>query len=205
MASVFTTKVEVANLALEMLGSNTISSFEEDTRESQLMKRYYELYIKTALNKHEWRFCITEQQASLLSESPIPQWSYGYELPSDMLQLKSVYTDNRAGNRANYQDYQLFADNTLCTNTNGGIWVHYKQRGYETRWPAYFIDFAAHHLAIKLAPMLGRQFNTQKTLFEITYGLGGNSVFDMACEADCSQYSPEELDTFYIHSARETY
>ena len=205
MPSTFTTNVQVANLALEMIGANTISSFEEETTESLIMKRYYELWVRTALSKHEWRFCMTEQQASRLAESPIPQWEYAYELPSDMLQLKSVYLSNTPGDRQPYKNYSLFENNTLCTDFGHGIWVHYRSRIYETRWPAYFIDYIGHHFAIKLCAMIGRQFGLQKQLLEVTYGIGGNSVFDMACESDSSQYVPEEFNTDYFLTARESY
>jgi hypothetical protein len=169
------------------------------------MKRYYELFIKTALNKHEWRFCMTEQQASLLVTSPIPQWEYAYELPADMLQLKAAFISESAGDRQPYKNYSLFENNTLCTDYGSGIWVHYKARVYETRWPDYFLDYVAHHLAIKLCPMIGRQFDFQKSLIDITYGIGGDSVFNIACEADMSQYVPEEWQVTYLQSARESY
>lgn len=203
MASVFTTKVEVANLAIAKIGANDISSFEEDTKESQLMKRYYELYLNIALSTHNWNFCMTHQQASLLSESPLPNWSYAYELPSDSLNNKAFFSNRTS--KAPFLDYELFENNILCTNTGNGIWVLYQKRVYETRFPAYFIEYVASYLAINLAPLLGRQFNTRSTYLETTFGENASNVFNMACAIDSSQSPSPEYDTFYVQNARESY
>lgn len=205
MPTTFTTQVQVANLALDMIGANTISSFEDSTVEAQKMKAYYELFVRQAFGKHEWNFSLTEYQATLLETSPIPQWEYAYTLPADMLQLKSAFLSNSAGDRAPYKNYQLFENNTLCTDSGNGIWIHYLKRVYETRWPAYFIDYVAHHLATKLCPIIGRQMGLQKQLFDLTYGAGGNSVFSDACTQDSTQHSIELWNTSYLQTSRESY
>lgn len=205
MASPLTTQVQIANLALDILDAQTISSFEETTIEAQKMKAYYELYIQSALTRHEWSFAMTEMQASLLAASPTPQWEYAYELPADMLQLKTVLLSNSSGSRMPYQTYQLFENNTLCTDTGNGIWVFYLKRIFESRWPAYFVDFVTHYLAIKMAPMIGRQFGLQKQLIEITYGMGDSSIFRIACEADATQSVPKPFDASYLQAARESF
>lgn len=205
MSSPLTTKVQIANLALDILDAQTISSFEETTIEAQKMKAYYELYIQSALTRHEWSFAMSEMQASLLAASPIPQWEYAYELPADMLQLKTVLLSNSAGSIMPYKTYQLFENNTLCTDTGNGIWVFYLKRVFESRWPAYFVDFVTNYLAIKLAPMIGRQFSLQKQLIETMYGIGDSSTFRIACEADATQSVPKAFDTSYLQAERERF
>lgn len=206
MAGIVTTQVQVANMALDILDAANISSFSDGTKEADAMDRFYEMYVRTALQEFEWRFAITEQQASRLASSPIPQWQYAYELPADLLNLKAVYDSNQANTALEpYKQYALFENNTLCTDTKNGIWVHYKKRVFETRWPAYFVNYFVHYLAMELCSVLGRQFDLQGQLINKLYGIGSQSLYNIACEVDSTQYVQEQLNTFYFHSARWSY
>lgn len=213
VAVTFTNKIELCNLALNLIGANPIQGFADNTREAQLLSQNYELWVQQCLTKFQWRFAMDVAQCSKLADSPIPQWAYAYELPSDLISIVAVYLNRfdgqgnsaMSGDRLSWKNYKLFAGNTLCTNVEQGIWVHYRKRVREALWPSTFINYVAYYIAIQLCPMLGRQFDLQKQLIAYTYGAGANGVYDAACAADVEQYCPDELDADLLQSERESY
>lgn len=215
VAVTFTNKIEVANLALNLVGANEIQSFDDEIREAQIMKSNYELWVQQCLEKYPWRFAVDAKICSKLARCPIPQFAYGYELPADLIAIVAVYVNrvtNVGGTVVNsmagglpYKQYKLFSNNTLCTDIKDGIWVHYKKRVEEVTWPSSFISYVAYFIAIQLCPLIGRQFDLQKQLIALTYGAGSNSIYQSACEADAGQYATELLGTDLLQASREEF
>ena len=203
VAVTFTNKIEVANLALNLVGANEIQSFDDEIREAQIMKSNYELWVQQCLEKYPWRFAVDAKICSKLARCPIPQFAYGYELPADLIAIVAVYVNrvtNVGGTVVNsmagglpYKQYKLFSNNTLCTDIK------------EVTWPSSFISYVAYFIAIQLCPLIGRQFDLQKQLIALTYVAGSNSIYQSACEADAGQYATELLGTDLLQASREEF
>ena len=224
-ATTFQTKIQVCNLALNLIGANEIESFSDNSREAKLLNANYELWVHQCFSKFQWRFAVTAAQCTKQATCPIPQWKYAYLLPGDLISIDSVYlnsvnpiydtstnpptivgyNNSMAGNRTFWKDYELYAGNLLCTNVSEGIWVQYRKRVAEPYWPASFINYVAYYIAIQLCPMIGRQFDLQKQLIAYTYAAGSNSVYNMACTDDIQQYVPREMNDHLLGIARELY
>jgi hypothetical protein len=200
MSSIVSTQVQVANLALNILRNDEISSFSDGTKQANIINSFYELAVRNALELHEWRFAMGEQQASLLASTTVPQWEYSYQLPSDMLDLKAVYTSNIAGDRIPYQNYAMFENNVLCTDTGNGIWVYYKKRVFESRWPTHFVTFFMYYLATMIAPMLGSQLELQQIL-----QAQSDDLYLKATDIDTRQYPIGQFNASYLASERMSY
>lgn len=224
-ATTFQTKIQVCNLALNLIGANEIESFTDESREAQLLNANYELWVHQCFSKYPWRFATTAAQCTQQAVCPIPQWKYAYLLPGDLIAIDSVYLnrvtpvydtstnpptiiryDNAmAGDRMFWKNYALYSNSLLCTNVPEGVWVQYRKRVAEPTWPASFINYVAYYIAIQLCPMIGRQFDLQKQLIAYTYSAGANSVYNVACTDDIQQYTPHHFNDSLLETARELY
>ena len=224
-ATTFQTKIQVCNLALNLIGANEIESFSDETREAQLLNSNYELWVHQCFSKYAWRFATTAAQCTQQAVCPIPQWKYAYLLPGDLIAIDSVYLNRvtpvydtstnpptiigyenaMAGDRMHWKAYALYSGNLLCTNVPEGVWVQYRKRVAEPYWPASFINYVAYYIAIQLCPMVGRQFDLQKQLIAYTYSAGANSVYNVACTDDIQQYTPQHFNDSLLETARELY
>ena len=224
-ATTFQTKIQVCNLALNLIGANEIESFTDTSREAQLLNANYELWVNQCFAKYAWRFAMTAAQCTKQATCPIPQWKYAYLLPADLIAIDGVflnkvnpvydtstnpptivrYENAMAGDRLHWKEYKLFAGSLLCANIQDGIWVQYKKRVNESSWPSTFINYVAYYIAIQLCPMIGRQFDLQRQLIAYTYGSGSNSIYDTACADDVQQYVPDGFDTNLFQASREMY
>lgn len=224
-ATTFQTKIQVCNLALNLIGANEIESFTDNSREAQLLNANYELWVHQCFSKYNWRFATTAAQGTQQAVCPIPQWKYAYLLPGDLIDIDSVYLNKvtpiydtstnpptiiryenaMAGDKMFWKDYALYSGNLLCTNVKDGIWVQYRKRVAEPTWPASFINYVAYYIAIQLCPMIGRQFDVQKQLLTYTYAAGANSVYNVACTDDLTQYVLPSMNDNLLEIARELY
>lgn len=80
-----TSRVEIANLALQRLGANSISDFAEDNEDARNMNRAYDSSLKAELRAHPWK-CATKR-AVLAAEATAPVFGflYSFPLPTDCL------------------------------------------------------------------------------------------------------------------------
>lgn len=224
-ATTFQTKIQVCNLALNLIGANEIESFTDNSREAQLLNANYELWVHQCFSKYNWRFATTAAQCTQQAVCPIPQWKYAYLLPGDLIDIDSVYLNKvtpiydtsvnppniigyknaMAGDRMFWKNYALYSGSLLCTNVKDGVWVQYRKRVAEPTWPASFINYVAYYIAIQLCPMIGRQFDVQKQLLTYTYAAGANSVYNVACTDDLTQYVLPSMNDNLLETARELY
>ena len=90
-ATTFQTKIQVCNLALNLIGANEIEAFTDNSREARLLNANYELWVHQCFSKFQWRFATTAAQCTQQAVCPIPQWKYAYLLPGDLIAIDSVY------------------------------------------------------------------------------------------------------------------
>ena len=58
-ATTFQTKIQVCNLALNLIGANEIEAFTDNSREARLLNANYELWVHQCFSKFQWRFAVT--------------------------------------------------------------------------------------------------------------------------------------------------
>lgn len=86
--------VEICNLALIELGSNTIAQFDESTN-GRLCGKYYRQAVDEVLTEHEFACAEKRQALNSLAEDPEDEnWSYQYQLPVDHLKTRGVSPDS---------------------------------------------------------------------------------------------------------------
>ena len=144
MASI-TSDIKLASNALVLLGHEPIASFEESTAGATIANTLYESSYLSLLTSHRWRFATKTQLLSRLSAAPEGNFSYQFQLPSDLLYL--IKTDSRS-------KYEIYG-NTLRTN-NSTVEIDYIYRVKESQLPAYYIKMVEFFLAMEFAlPLTG--------------------------------------------------
>jgi len=134
-----TSSISLASNALLLLGHETIASFDEGTAGATIAANLYENSYLSLLTNHRWRFATKKAQLARLVETPLNEYNYAFQLPSDCLYL--IKTTSR-----NYQIYE----NKLYTN-DIEIKVDYIFRIDEGNLPPYFTKMLEFFLASQFA------------------------------------------------------
>lgn len=77
--------VQIANMALSLLGDEAILSLTEDTNRARVMNLWFEIARDTVLQKHLWNEASARQQLSLDAAVPAFGFARQFQLPSDFL------------------------------------------------------------------------------------------------------------------------
>lgn len=85
-----TSKVEIANLALDEVAARPIVSFEDGTTSSNAIALHYAQAVDEVLESNNWTSAIKRQELAQLSEAPVNGFAYAYTLPTNPYCLKVV-------------------------------------------------------------------------------------------------------------------
>lgn len=145
------TKVEIVSNAFILLGGNPISSFSEGT-EGLIATALYDSTYEALLSVYRWRFASVKHKLSRLTEVPINEYQYIYQLPSDVVTVIGTFRST---------DYEIYGDK-LYSNTLD-LEFEYVQKVDETLLPVYFRKTLEFLLAAQFAVPLTD--NTQRGVF----------------------------------------
>ena len=141
-------KFDICSTALVELGEDTISSFTAKTPPSKICGQIYPQYIKYLLSMRPWKFTKKKVQLARLTTAPLNEWSYAYQMPSDMLMMHGLFNSSSTGilPQTNYEIFedQIFTDETI-------VYIDYQFQPNESSFPAFFTEFAIGAMASKLA------------------------------------------------------
>ena len=82
--------VAICNLALVSLGADTIMALTEDSENARKLNAVYALIRDEVLRAFPWNFAIRWAELSQLSETPVNDFTYAYQLPTDPKCLKVI-------------------------------------------------------------------------------------------------------------------
>ena len=85
-----TSKVQIANLALMHVGENAITSFADETNAARAIDQVYDVVRDAVLTDHTWNFAIKRLALSRDTGTPIFDFTYRFNLPTDYLRLVSI-------------------------------------------------------------------------------------------------------------------
>ena len=158
-------KLEIASNSCLLLGANTISSFSEST-EGRVASALYEGIYKGVLASYPWRFATKKVQLSRLTEAPLNQYQYQYQLPTDKITI--IHGENG-------DNYEIYGDK-LYSNLPT-VSIDYVYRVDETLLPAYFELTLQYLLAASFAIPLtdnATKAQTYVTLYETQFRIAKN-------------------------------
>jgi len=137
-----TSSIAIASNALLLLGHQPISSFNDGTSGATIAANLYETSYLGILSSHRWRFATKTQELARLNETPLNDYKYAYQLPSDLLYLQAI--DSRM--------YNVY-ESKLYSNEIKVI-ADYTYRVDEDKLPPYFTKMLEFYLATQFAVSL---------------------------------------------------
>lgn len=171
--------VDIANLALNRIGCNTISSFGEGTRESTVLNAIYNINRVSVLRDFAWSFAMLELQLALLTEVR-SKWTYVYAYPSDC--INALYIYNSASNEdRNAIPYEIGVSVTkdkkvLMTNQQNAVLVYTADISNSTLFDTSFVDA----FAWKLASELVQPLRSETQLFQVMLNIYKTKIAEAA-------------------------
>jgi hypothetical protein len=148
MPSAPTSPTEVANLALDIIGTQIIDDVEMpgDDRIASTMNRWYSVSRRKALEGFPWNFASTRATITLVDPAPAFGYVDQYQLPNDFVSLNFI-----ADETLPLDQYYFTIEGDKLLIDNGGdesLQIGYvKDTDDVAKYPATFIMYLAHVLA----------------------------------------------------------
>ena len=146
-----TSPIDVCSRALILIGSEPITSFDDDNNESLIAVNMYEDIARSALVNSRWRFSTNQVVLNRLSAAPTGRYDAAYQLPSGWLMTHSVTVNDAP------IEYQTYGSKLFCDEAaNSQLVLDYTYRADEQDWPSYFTIALQYELASVFAVGLAR-------------------------------------------------
>ena len=147
-----TTNIRIASNALQLLGHTAITKFDEPTAGAEIASALYETTYAAMLSEYRWRFATKTRKLARLTEPPLEDFSYKFQLPSDLLYLIRPTISNL--------DYEIYED-TVHTNSTE-LTIDYIYDIPVGRLPSYYVQTLQYLLASQFAiPVAGSEAKAQ--------------------------------------------
>lgn len=192
-------------MALTELGMEPISSFqdEDNVNASQICAQIWDDYARYLLSVYPWRFTMKKQQLGQLADVPINEWLYAFQMPTDLLSLRAIFSDSSA-QRATYLGYEIFGDQVYSDSPT--LYADYQAYVEPNLWPYWFVQFAVMALAAKLAPILTDKVEIANSKSLLAWGPPQDNLqggmFGQAKSIDSKQMPVEPITHFELIEAR---
>lgn len=149
--------IDIASNALQMIGAKSISSFDDPGAGAAVAKALYEGLLTALLTTTYWGFAMKKQSLNQLSQTPLNEFKFAYQIPTDSLKIERIYP------RIFYKIYR-----DLIYTDASSIDIDYAFRPDTSSLPSYFVLAFTYHLASEFS--LSVTDNEQKNaLYEDKY------------------------------------
>jgi hypothetical protein len=109
-----TSTVDIANYALNSLGANNISSFDENSKPARLINQRYDSVRDSVFRAHPWNCLIRRAELAQETDAPAFGYTYQYALPTNPYCLRVLEFTN--GTLSYPQD-------NMKSNTGGPVFI----------------------------------------------------------------------------------
>lgn len=182
------TAVDLCSKALLLIGANSIQSFDDGSRESDVCSSIYEIVKDTLLANRLWSFTLEQLDLARLNETPLRDWKYSYALPTDVIRIKKV---------SNSKDFELVKGRLYSNNPK--VSIDCQKTVDVDEMPPYFQTALISELAAKLSvSLLG-----DNSKYQLFAALAQRDLIN-ARLADCQNRPNVKFgeDSFWITVAR---
>jgi hypothetical protein len=143
------TDLKVCSDALLLLGAAPISSFNQGTTSANVCDRIYPDLKKSTLQSFPWSFSFKKAQLARTINTPVNQYKYEYQLPSDRLgTIRRAYNSTAIG-AGTFTEWNIQGDK-LLTNQETVV-IDYQYLPTEAEMPSYFIQLLKYMMSWHLA------------------------------------------------------
>jgi len=177
--------IDIASRALELIGSEPITSFDTASTEALVASNMYEDTVRATLSSARWRFATEQAVLNQLTDVPTGRFDIAHQLPSDLLVLHGVTTNDRLIEYTVYGD-KVFSDST----TQDTLIADYTFRALENTWPSYFSLAVEYALASIFATAIARDDGLMQVM-----EAKGRELMAKARNLDSQQQTTRRLST----------
>lgn len=205
------TDVSVCNRALLLLGSESITSFDDGSAAGSACSLLYPETKLTTLGMYPWSFTISKTQLLQDTSTPNSEWTYQYILPSDMVlgvpRAVRITSGAGAGVYKNWEINQSAAGLSVLMTDATEIHIDYQKAVAESLMPAYFVQLLSYQMAWHLAEVITDQ--TAKAEYWRNIALGGmadsgrGGFFRQAASIDAGGQTPSVVGDYLLTDIRQ--
>lgn len=186
------TSIGLCARALVRLGAAPITSFDDDTVESEIAGILYDSVRDALLSAHPWSFATGQMTLTPLAEAPTADYLYAYQLPNDFLRALSL----GSGGKGRGRRYRIARDQLHCNDA--AVTLTYIFTPEEEEFPAWFDSALIARLAAEFCIPVTENTSRAETLYRLA-----ENEFTRARQIDSQQDSPGRLEHFNLIDARE--
>lgn len=146
------TDVDICARALVCIGLKPINSLAGDDDKVTTCRIIYPMVKEEVLSRYPWRFTMVKKQLGRLLETPIGEWKYAYQLPSDRLGGPLAVFNTSDPDAIPVKHYDIYQDH-LYTNEEK-VWIDYQADQSEAKFPPYVRTLMIYVTAARLAEPL---------------------------------------------------
>ena len=147
-----TSKTDMANPALSLVGARRIVSIETDTTEEAAQCRLHlDVEADGLLRRHHWNFALERAALSRLADDPQSEWESAWQLPGDCVRFVRVTgcDVDHPVRRFAIEGRKLYLDGA------GPVGIVYVSNAKPvTEWDGLFVEALKFLLAAAVAPAL---------------------------------------------------
>ena len=147
------TNVQIANLALAKVGDEAgqIVSFTQDSKEANLVNKFYEPSLREVLRMHTWNCAKTRAELAQDTSTPTFGWDYQYSLPADCVRPLQLFRSD-SSQRLVRENAEWAVEGRKILTNHAECWLSYvKYLTDPNSMDELFIRALYTQLAIKLA------------------------------------------------------
>ncbi len=144
--------ITICNLALAKIGDQSIVSFTDGSIEARFCLLYYPVVVKELLLSNSWNFATKLVKLTQLSDSPLFEWKYAYQLPTDYGRTSAFDQESSA---TPMFDFEVMG-NVLLTDQPDAELAYVSVDTNESLFTPIFVNALATKLAVELCrPLSG--------------------------------------------------
>lgn len=150
--------LSICSDALLMIGSASISSFNDGSDGASICDRLYPDLRDQALMAYPWSFSFKKTQLARLVTTPTNEYRYQYQMPADRLGAPRAVYNSDGLNQFPITKYRIMGANVLTNEEI--IYVDYQYSLPESEMPVWFVQFlkylTAAHIAFPITDQLDK-------------------------------------------------
>lgn len=186
-------RIQLCTRALLKVGASPITSFDDTTAEAEVASLLYGITRDALLSGHPWSFASGQQNLTKLTQQPLADFDYAFQLPADFLRVLSVGAGGSGRGRG--IAYRIH-ERRLHANADN-ITLTYVFRPDESGFPPFFDQTLIARLAAEFCLPLTENTSRTEALTK-----AAEIEFARARTIDGQQQTPQSIDSFPLIEAR---
>ena len=182
-----TTKINIVNRALGLLGAEFITSLTEDTKAARFSNELFDDTRDSIFRLHPWNSCMKRASLSLLTTTPAYYFTKEFQLPADFIRMHQPEDDT--------VEYKIEKDKLLCDQDTFKCTYIFRNTDVST-YDSLLVETLAAKLACNLTMPLLQDLRTLDAMNNLYY-----TKLAEARSADATEGTPDGLvSDFWLES-----